>query len=303
MNPLLNRKDKTVGHITGLNHRGSSGTAFISYGIEDHTQSTGYHWEAPKRSTEKFYPMVIFQYTLSGEGSVDYRGERFQVTKDMGFLIHLPSQHSHCLPPNSKHWQFAWLSTNHSFIVERLSSIFAYGLPLFHLGESNPVIILFEKILEEASRTQSPDLYEIESDYLRFAIALDKHSHNCRYPADPRELLLTDSREYVVANITSQIGVNELAQHHNMSRSNFSHKFIAATGLAPSAFILNVKLEIAIEQLRETGSTLKAIAAATGFTDANHLCKCFRRRFQLSPGDFRNQVSPKMFPKKIRNGS
>ena len=39
-----------------------------------------------------------------------------------------------------------------------------------------------------------------------------------------------------------------------------------------------------------TDETLTTVADATGFADANHLCKAFKRRFHTSPGAFRRQL-------------
>lgn len=64
----------------------------------------------------------------------------------------------------------------------------------------------------------------------------------------------------------------------------------AATGHTPAACVLELRLSEARRRPRETSAPLKDIAAATGFADANHLCKAFRRHFHLSPGAYRSQL-------------
>ena len=60
--------------------------------------------------------------------------------------------------------------------------------------------------------------------------------------------------------------------------------------MAPAAYILEVRLAEVRRLLRETSLPLKDIAGQTGFADANHLCKAFRRQFHMSPGGYRQQV-------------
>jgi transcriptional regulator GlxA family with amidase domain len=42
--------------------------------------------------------------------------------------------------------------------------------------------------------------------------------------------------------------------------------------------------------LAGTDEKLETIARQTGFADANHLCKVFRRHLQVSPGEYRKQM-------------
>jgi transcriptional regulator GlxA family with amidase domain len=51
-----------------------------------------------------------------------------------------------------------------------------------------------------------------------------------------------------------------------------------------------VRLEEVARQLVQTDATLATVASETGFADANHLCKAFRRHYHLSPGTFRKQM-------------
>lgn len=72
--------------------------------------------------------------------------------------------------------------------------------------------------------------------------------------------------------------------------THFSHYFRAVTGLPPARFVTQIRLEEVTRCLLETNHTLETIAAATGFADAKHLCKVFRRHYHLSPGAFRRQM-------------
>jgi len=63
--------------------------------------------------------------------------------------------------------------------------------------------------------------------------------------------------------------------------------FKAKTGISPAAFVTEVRLKEALKLLR-TPAKLEDVAAQTGFADANHFCKVFRRHFHTSPGAYRH---------------
>lgn len=207
----------------------------------------------------------------------------------MAFLAGIPSEHCYWRPKHSDHWHFAWLSTDHSFITDRFSGLFRNENQIFPLEESSAILHLFEAVIEEACRMPFPDLYTIEADLIRWAIAVDRHIHNLRYPPIPRERLLTGTRAFVLNNIHRSIGVRELAEHHGMSRSHFSHHFKSVTSLSPSEYILNIRLDAVLNLLKQKNFSLKEIASAAGFADATHLGKCFQRKYHLTPGNYRKR--------------
>ena len=102
--------------------------------------------------------------------------------------------------------------------------------------------------------------------------------------------MLGEVRRYTLRNLERSLEIGELAEQHGMSRSNYSHKFKSVTGFSPASYVQTVRLEEAAHRLMRSDLKLEAIALQTGFADANHFCKVFRRRFHLSPGEFRRQI-------------
>ncbi len=68
------------------------------------------------------------------------------------------------------------------------------------------------------------------------------------------------------------------------------HAMFARRGDSPRAYILRRRLELAARQLRSPrwrGSTVAEIAYGLGFTSLPLFTRAYRRRFGLSPGDYR----------------
>ena len=92
---------------------------------------------------------------------------------------------------------------------------------------------------------------------------------------------------YVEANLSGALNVERLAAVAEMSRAHFVRQFSAATALSPSGFVLERRIERVERLLLATDMSVVAIAAATGFADANYLAKAFRRVRAMAPLEYR----------------
>ncbi len=87
-----------------------------------------------------------------------------------------------------------------------------------------------------------------------------------------------------------QFGVSELAEAVNMSRSNLLRKIKKQTNLSASQFIRQVRLEIAMEMLKEGGLTVSEVSYKVGFGSTSYFIKCFREQYGYPPGEVCKKV-------------
>ena len=72
-----------------------------------------------------------------------------------------------------------------------------------------------------------------------------------------------------------------------MSRTTVADKLKSLTGLTPSGFISNVRLNAACRLIDENKKIRIAdLAYAVGFNDAKYFSTCFRKKFGVSPSDY-----------------
>lgn len=87
------------------------------------------------------------------------------------------------------------------------------------------------------------------------------------------------------------IRLDELAAAAGMGKFRLLHMFRERTGLPPHALQIAHRIRRA-QRLLETGQSIAATAAATGFADQSHLHRHFRRSLGMTPGDYQNRVDP-----------
>jgi transcriptional regulator GlxA family with amidase domain len=96
--------------------------------------------------------------------------------------------------------------------------------------------------------------------------------------------------DWILAHIAERLDVPRLAERAGMSPRNFHRRFTEAMGETPARFVETLRLDHA-RHLLEAKTSLKEIAAKTGFANQGQFSKAFARRFGVSPGLFREMHS------------
>ena len=72
-----------------------------------------------------------------------------------------------------------------------------------------------------------------------------------------------------------------------MARTTLADKLKLLTGLTPSGFINNVRMQAACRLIDEKKKIrISDLAYAVGFNDPKYFSKCFKKRYGVSPSEF-----------------
>jgi len=262
----------------------------LHVGLETVVPATRYHWDGRKRGGNPDHPTLVVQYTLGGAGAWEQNGVTTRLGPGSAFLAIIPSEHRYFLPSTSDNWTFFWFITRHPYVVSRVARRQKSSGPVLDVPTDALLLTSMLRLVEVTSRDALGDPFARELALLEFMVEHDRFTHRKLYPQERRQSLLDEVRAVVLRDLTTPPDVETLAARYDMSRSHFSHHFKSVTGLSPARFITDQRLQEVARRLGQTRQTLKEIAADTGFADANHLCKVFRRFHHISPGAYRKQV-------------
>jgi AraC-like DNA-binding protein len=108
---------------------------------------------------------------------------------------------------------------------------------------------------------------------------------------DPRlPLVAQRARDYLHSHLHQDIGLDDLAQVTGVDRFRLSRAFKAAFGMAPHAYLIQLRLTRA-RHLLARGELPANVAAALGFADQSHLGRWFQRAYRMTPADYRRRCS------------
>src|SRR5690606_18059532 len=90
--------------------------------------------------------------------------------------------------------------------------------------------------------------------------------------------------DYITKNIEDpDIGVESLASHLNLSRSQVYRKSKALTNQTANEFIRNIRLHKAKALLSAGNTTISEVSYAVGFSSSSYFTKCFKAQFGIVP--------------------
>jgi len=81
-----------------------------------------------------------------------------------------------------------------------------------------------------------------------------------------------------------------VAAMQDILASHFGRLFRASTGVGPREMFANIRLERAAGDLCQSGKSITDISLDCGFSQPQHLATAFRRKFGLTPNEFRRKA-------------
>jgi AraC family transcriptional regulator of arabinose operon len=234
----------------------------------------------------------ILNYTAEGVGRINHGGRRF--TTGVGqFLLFKPlAPHDYGYEARSRHWVHLWVyffprAPWYDWLTWSEASPGILRLDLAGHELLPRAVGLFEELVAVA-RSHQPRRTALAMSLLeQLLLWLDASSPASGHARlDPRVQRVV---EHCHARFAERLTVPALARLAGLSPSRFTHLFSAQLGTSPVAYLEQVRIHAAREQLMLTGRPVAEVAAAVGYGDPVWFARCFRRRVGLSPRAFRQR--------------
>ncbi len=104
---------------------------------------------------------------------------------------------------------------------------------------------------------------------------------------DPNLTAMDSVMEYINANLTTQLSLDDLARQANMSRSYFSTVFRRLNGMTPWEYIMLKRVETAISMLSHEDLSVIEVAGACGFNSTANFNRTFKKITGRTPTSYR----------------
>jgi AraC family transcriptional regulator len=92
-------------------------------------------------------------------------------------------------------------------------------------------------------------------------------------------------RDHILAHLAEPIEVGDLAALAGRSAFHFSRVFARSVGMTPHRYVVHLRLQAALQRIRDGRMGLAEIAADTGFADQSHLSRWIRRVHGIAPSE------------------
>lgn len=97
--------------------------------------------------------------------------------------------------------------------------------------------------------------------------------------------------KYLVAKRFSQeLRIGSLAYEVGISPEHLSRLFKKETGQTLTSYILEQRLNTALNMMKNSNVPLKRIAVECGFKNVNYFTTCFKKHIQMTPSEYRTRI-------------
>ena len=86
--------------------------------------------------------------------------------------------------------------------------------------------------------------------------------------------------------------VDEFVFDMAIGRTILYQKIKDLTGMSIKEFIVDIRLKRAAQLLKDSDLTVAEVSDRTGFANPKYFSVCFKRRWNLSPSEFKKQENP-----------
>lgn len=137
--------------------------------------------------------------------------------------------------------------------------------------------------LEGEFRGQRPGFAAaVESEFLALAVLLCRAYDGHFSPEAKAVLRMAQAVAYLEAHFREAVRMAAVAKLSGLSERQFLRLFSQAYGLAPAAYLLQLRFRAAQALLRQ-GCSVTEAALQSGFSDSNYFARAFKKGMGLSP--------------------
>jgi AraC-like DNA-binding protein len=250
---------------------------------EEIRRDTGYYFNSRERLDR---PHVVFQLTFEGTGFHTRDGRRQLLPPNSAFIDEIPGNFEYGFASEStRPYRFAYISMTGTPAFQWMKRIHESFGQVLDFGHDSSVADQMRAIV--IPNEQSGWLDRYQKSALLYAILMQIHSVLMRSRIEQAtrirratELIRQHARD-------PRFGISQLARELDCSREHLARQFQEATGMSPLAYLSQMRLRLVANELRLGDDKLEAVARRCGFSSANYLCRMFRRRWGVTPAQYR----------------
>ena len=245
-------------------------------------------------------------YLLEGFGTYILRDEVYSA--GAGDLFIVRSNEQHCVPTITSDYlssfnvyissYYLWNICSDYVDSNVIQALINSNIPIRQWISGDPEIRQIITKLQTLFYDEADRRFEIRSTMLALVSAVGKTiSHVECQPQIPSSRLkdIQSAISYLEENYPKPIPLDDIARAAAMSRSYLANTFKLVTGISPYDYLLTVRIEKAVDQLRQTDADIMTIATECGFTSTASFNKIFKKNTGLTPSELRKMYRSRNF--------
>lgn len=101
--------------------------------------------------------------------------------------------------------------------------------------------------------------------------------------------IILEGKRYMDLHYMDDIGVDTMARKYQVSPNYFNKMFKQTYNISCKEYLINVRVEHAMEYLRNPALTIREAGIMAGYEDSNYFTRIFKKKTGMTPLEYRNK--------------
>lgn len=263
------------------------GTENIGYNYNKYPPEEGHPEEflfnPSKGRTLNIY---ILLYIAKGKGLYFYSKDNFIDIKEGDIILITPNTLHSYKPNKNTGWEEYWIGFDVNRMEEYMENLFAQNINIYNIGIHDKILNLFKDAIKVANE-EKPGFQQYLSGITNLILSMTNYYEKNKSTDPATEDIINKSKIIIKENLLNGITPEQVANEVNLSYSWFRKIFKDYTGVTPSQYIQEIKIQKAREMLTSSHMQVKEIVYKLGYDDVAYFIKIFKKYTNQSPSEYR----------------
>ena len=231
----------------------------------------------------------LIHYIISGRGIYQVNGQQYQLSAGDCFLVY-PNTEVIYQADETDPWEYAWVGFAGSDAAMILKATdFSTLVPVItHIPFGHEIHRQFLHIYD-AHGNEFNHAVEM-TGRLYTALAIFMHHAQDKTLTNSAQSYVQKSIEYISANYSYPITVEDIAHYVGLSRSHLFRSFESTLSMSPKEYLTDFRIREASYLLEHSDLSITAIANSVGFDNSLYFSKTFHKAKGISPKEYRRTI-------------
>lgn len=256
----------------------------LDCGVEYRQEET-YDYDNRERTEFGGY---LFQYTMGGCGYFETEQKTWKLEPGMAFLIPCPDESRYYLrDEDGERWEYFFVHFTGTSAGHLIEEVRKRTDAVMKLSENSEAVCCFFVEFEAMRHGKQYRRYEAGEWVYHFLVTLLREIET---PHKNESRCVNEALSWMQRNYASQKNLSDMCLELGVTLPHLTRQFHKEQGLTPEKYLMNLKLQQAVNLLANTTWKVHKIAAACGFSCGNYFTKVFHRRFHMAPTEYREYI-------------
>ena len=209
----------------------------------------------------------LAHFVMSGRGEYQVGGKTFSVKSGQAFLIR-PGEITTYRADENEPWHYVWVGFE-------ADSKRVQALP--YIVENDLLRQAADHLTAQMPFAREHEAYAMAAAWEFIGALMDGVRE------EPEESYASAAREIILRDYHTDITVQSIADTLGLDRSYFSNRFKEETGRRPGEFLMDVRMEKALELLKTGRYSVTVVANSVGYADPFSFSRGFKKYYGVAP--------------------